>query len=456
MTFPFKLQDKQQWSAIEALLDTWFSQNFSRDSVLPFDSSSNQLNDVFIAAALFKRGAAGVRDTGTGNSFFPQTPTEPTNLGKAIFFKTWDLFVSQQLNAFSKSENLALVVDQKLLLLHPKIQETCRQLKLALHILDCNEDAKNLSQVARLCSQLNPNCQSILVIGGGICCDIAALAGSLLRLKIKLMPTTLLSLIDAGIGGKSGVNHPRAGKNQIGLFAQIDELICIDELLTTLSTQLLCDGLAEVMKHAWLSGNFEKWQPAIKKILTLSAEQAFADNTVQQLIHENIEFKKAVVQSDPFEKNLRVMLNLGHTVAHLLEALNLSHRGSRHYLPSLSHGIAVSFGLSSLIRCGLLKNPPEGFVEILERIQAPQQLSQPLFNLDDSLESAKSILLQDKKNTNRSQALQQPRVRCVLPSYGALHELPTTNTIEQFTQQNVVSMDPEVLIRRLIASGVIQ
>jgi 3-dehydroquinate synthase len=456
MKFDFKFTGPEQFVPVTQLLEEWFKGQFSRNSVLPFRSSQTKPNDACLAAALFKRGAAGLYDAETGSYIYPSPPAETFEIAKPVFFKSWSDFFAKHILVRKDLQKTIFVADQTLLHLHPHLESDLAQTQAKIYVLKCTEEDKTLSSVAAVCSAAGAECNSMIIIGGGICCDTAALAGALLQLRITLVPTTLLSLVDAGIGGKTGVNHAQAGKNQIGTFASIDEIICVYELLQTLQPALVCDGLAEILKHSWLCGRFEQWKPAIEKLLSMPSGKAFAEKDVQTLICENINFKRIVVQFDPFEKNVRVLLNLGHTIAHLLEALHLRLQSQNFSLFPLSHGMAVLQGLRCLAENGLIQSPPSGFQEIIKRIQYFQKIPQPLFQLGEYSEVAKTLLLQDKKNTHSPETLNAQQVRCILPAYGALGTLPRPESAQEFTDDCVAYILPEDLLRHMTSSGIIR
>ncbi len=166
---------------------------------------------------------------------------------------------------------------------------------------------------------------TVLALGGGVVGDLAGfVAATYMRgIPFVQMPTSLLAMVDASVGGKVGVDHPRA-KNLIGAFKQPALVVADTRFLRTLPERERRCGLAEVVKHgligaphllAWLESGAWAW-PA--------------------LIREAIAVKKAIVEEDPFERGRRAVLNLGHTFAHALEVV------SDYALP---HGEAVAVGL---------------------------------------------------------------------------------------------------------------
>lgn len=455
MKFQFTFTGAEQLRNIEGLLDDWFKGGFPRDAVLPFSSSLLKTNDALAAASLYKRGAAGLRDDDTGKLFYPEKLPEQTEIPEPVFFETWPDFINTRFTQSHDQEKTILVLDKTVLSHHPSVARSISKTKARLFIFECTEENKNIDSLARICSEMTGGLTSVIAVGGGICCDVAALAGCLQGLRITLIPTTLLSLADAGIGGKTGVNHRLAGKNQIGLFARTDEIICIHELLQSLSGDLVTDGLAEILKHSWLTGNFEKWRPAAEKLLAQPAGSAFLDADVQQLILENINFKRSVTGADPFEKNLRILLNLGHTVAHLLEALILHQKSRTGEDLKLSHGMAVLSGLKCLLENSLIGSAPEGFHHLLSAILKRRNIHFPLFDLGNETQKAKDILIQDKKNRLSSVSQEELRIRCVLPQYGSLNRIPDRASADKFTDACIAYILPDELLGYIRKSGII-
>jgi 3-dehydroquinate synthase len=171
----------------------------------------------------------------------------------------------------------------------------------------------------------------IVGIGGGIVCDITGLAASIFMrgLKFGFVSTTLLSQVDASVGGKNGVNF-RGYKNMIGTFNQPEFVICDNELLKTLEEREFIAGFAEIVKAgaikdeniiSYLENNYEK---ALNK----------DPDVINKLVYDSILIKSKVVESDEKEKGERRKLNFGHTFAHSFEKLT-----------GILHGEAVSAGM---------------------------------------------------------------------------------------------------------------
>ena len=174
-----------------------------------------------------------------------------------------------------------------------------------------------------------------IALGGGVICDVAGFAGSVYNrgCKVILIPTTLLSMVDASLGGKTGINFHNA-KNQIGTFYPAkDVLICID-CLKYLSQKEFINGLAEVIKHAFLTENkalYELLRDSNADILSRNKE------VLRKLVELSLDVKRSYIEQDPKETNgIRTALNLGHTFAHALESFTRM---------QWSHGEAVAWGV---------------------------------------------------------------------------------------------------------------
>jgi 3-dehydroquinate synthase len=171
----------------------------------------------------------------------------------------------------------------------------------------------------------------VIALGGGVVGDVAGFAAATYLRGVPFVqaPTSLLAMVDASVGGKTGVDLPQ-GKNLVGAFKQ-PALVAIDpETLKTLPSDEFRSGLAEVIKHGMIgdAGLFEVMEG--RSVLPLS-----------DLIARAVQVKAAVVQEDPFEQGRRAVLNLGHTFGHAYETLS----GYR-----LRHGEAVSIGLAAATR----------------------------------------------------------------------------------------------------------
>ncbi len=194
----------------------------------------------------------------------------------------------------------------------------------------------------------------VAVVGGGALCDVGAFASSVYMrgLNFQLFPTTLLAMVDAAIGGKTGINYG-ALKNMIGTFYPARDVIIAPSFLHTLSEHNLRCGLAEVIKAGMLGDG---------GILSTLSEHAHTVTRARQREHENTEetpwwdaliwnaanVKMNFVESDFTEKGERAFLNLGHTFAHAIEAESKARARDKQW----DHGNAVGLGIRSALRLG--------------------------------------------------------------------------------------------------------
>ena len=183
-------------------------------------------------------------------------------------------------------------------------------------------------------------------LGGGMVTDLGGFAAATFKRGIPFIniPTTLLSMVDAAVGGKTGINF-NGLKNEIGAFAPASEVIIDSEFLKTLDNENIMSGYAEMLKHGLIS-NQENWKELIKFDFCNDINY----DLLQQMIAKSVAIKEKVVEQDPCEKGIRKSLNLGHTIGHALESFSLQ---SEH--PSL-HGYAVAWGLVSELYLSHIKS----------------------------------------------------------------------------------------------------
>jgi len=197
------------------------------------------------------------------------------------------------------------------------------------------EDIKTLATVETILKKLiHFSCDRgsfIVGIGGGIVCDIAGFAASvfLRGVNFGFVSTSLLSQVDASVGGKNGVNLD-SYKNMVGVFNQPEFVICDLALLNTLPKQEISNGLAEIVKHALISdaGMFNFIEENYQKALALDYD------TIFRLVTDSVKIKSQVVQKDEKESNERRKLNFGHTIGHAIEKIEKA-----------GHGRAVAMGI---------------------------------------------------------------------------------------------------------------
>jgi len=171
-------------------------------------------------------------------------------------------------------------------------------------------------------------------LGGGMVTDLGGFAASTFKRGIQYIniPTTLLSMVDASVGGKTGINFGGL-KNEIGVFNCASSVLLDTEFLRTLDHQNICSGYAEMLKHGIIS-NTENWAELLNFDL-----RDIDYSHLQQMVAKSVAIKEKIVEEDPTEKGIRKALNLGHTVGHALESLAL--KEDRTVL----HGYAVAWGM---------------------------------------------------------------------------------------------------------------
>jgi 3-dehydroquinate synthetase len=299
-------------------------------------------------------------------------------------------------------------------------------------VLNADEQDKSLSATGRILTEAGrlrlERSDPIIALGGGIVCDVTGFAASIYRRAVPVIqcPTTLLAMVDAAVGGKTGVNvdipgeqgeKPRLVKNLVGTFHQPVRVICDVAALKSLPVRELRCGLAECLKHALLApsqgdAKLRDWtQSNLDATLKLEAKSLI------ELVKRNVAIKARVVQADERETSTkpdggRMMLNLGHTFAHAMETLpGLSWRNPDLSLQvgPLKHGEAVGLGLLAASRVSeKLKLVSAGFSEevkaSLEKIGLPTRIT--------GLPATDSIIarMRDDKKVDAG------RVRLILPT----------------------------------------
>ncbi len=171
-------------------------------------------------------------------------------------------------------------------------------------------------------------------LGGGMITDLGGFAASCFKRGIKFInvPTTLLAMVDASVGGKTGVNFGGL-KNEIGVFNDSECVILSTDFLRTLDTHNLLSGYAEMLKHGLISDT-KMWAALVNFDL---GNPDYAQ--LSRMLADSVKVKERIVAEDPHEHGIRKALNVGHTAGHALESWSM-----RHGCPIL-HGYAVAFGI---------------------------------------------------------------------------------------------------------------
>ncbi len=221
-------------------------------------------------------------------------------------------------------------------------------LKKAKHIIigatDANKTLDSLSHVWSELQRMGATRHSLMVnLGGGMVTDLGGFAASTFKRGIPYIniPTTLLSMVDASVGGKTGINFGGL-KNEIGVFNNARYVILDTTFLRTMDHENILSGYAEMLKHGLIS-NESMWAGLLNFDLhTLglydSSENQASLKDLAQMVADSVAVKQRIVLEDPTEQGIRKALNLGHTAGHAFESLALQRQ------PVL-HGYAVAWGL---------------------------------------------------------------------------------------------------------------
>ena len=237
-----------------------------------------------------------------------------------------------------KADNLFVLTDettQKLCL--PLIKDFPCMSGASPIVIKAGDENKSLEAVVHVWEELQhmgATRHSLLInLGGGMVTDLGGFAASTFKRGIHLIniPTTLLSMVDASVGGKTGFNFGGL-KNEIGVFRNASSVILDTTFLNTMDHENILSGYAEMLKHGLI--NNEKM---LAELLTFDVEHPDL-NVLQRMVAESVEVKQRIVLEDPTEQGIRKALNLGHTIGHAFESLALKRQ------PVL-HGYAVAWGL---------------------------------------------------------------------------------------------------------------
>ena len=309
--------------------------------------------------------------------------------------------VEQLLQQLLPKRRVIVITDSNIDRCHPALVSSYEHI-----IIGLGEQAKSLTTLEKVYTQLMEmgadRSTFLLGIGGGIVTDITGFVGAtyMRGVDFGFIPTTLLAMVDASVGGKNGVNIG-GFKNMVGTFLQPNFVICDTAKLSTLSDREFAAGLAEVIKAAVIADAelFELLENS--DFTTLRADNKLLSRVVEAALKVKID----VVATDATEKGLRRVLNLGHTIAHAIE------KSTRVY----NHGEAVAVGLCTVAaaaeRMGKLSVEDRARIESLcERYNLPTQLP-------ELIEKLLKAIRKDKKREGDS-------LHLILPTaIGAVEDL---------------------------------
>lgn len=285
------------------------------------------------------------------------------------------------------------VIDKELFALYPSLFSRLQKQEYLL--FESTEKSKNIEQAQilydRLIGQNFTRSDLLVALGGGICGDLSAFVASTFMRGMRFInvPSSLLAMVDASIGGKTGLNYKNF-KNMIGTFYEAEEILCDPTFLESLPEPEFYTGLCEMIKIAAVldASYFE----ALENTRTKKIEKS-----IFPLIRTAQDLKAALVKSDLNDYGKRNALNFGHSIGHALEEIFLA-RGEQ-----LSHGIAVSIGMAEMMRRSLKhglceKSACDRLLSMLEKFGLPG-------NTEEKTEEIFHYLLHDKKRRGETHRL---------------------------------------------------
>ena len=268
----------------------------------------------------------------------------------------------------------------------PKIKEA---VSITIGAEDVHKTLETLASVWTALSNQGATRHSLLInLGGGMVTDLGGFAAATFKRGMAYinLPTTLLAMVDASVGGKTGINF-NGLKNEIGAFAPASSVLIETDFLRTLDAANFFSGYAEMLKHGLISRT-DHWAEL------LNFDTAHIDyRALKLLVGQSVQVKEGIVAQDPYEKGIRKALNLGHTVGHAFESLALAENR-----PVL-HGYAVAWGMVcelylSHLRVGFPKDKMRQTIQFIKE-------NYGIFHFDcKKYEQLYAYMTHDKKNTS--------------------------------------------------------
>ena len=253
---------------------------------------------------------------------------------------------------------------------------------------DVHKNLETLAFVWQALSEQGATRHSLLInLGGGMVTDLGGFAAATFKRGIAYIniPTTLLSMVDASVGGKTGINF-NGLKNEIGVFAPASSVLLETEFLRSLDAHNFFSGYAEMLKHGLIST-----PEHLAELLSFDTEQIdYA--ALKAMVGRSVQVKENIVEQDPKEHGIRKALNLGHTIGHAFESLALAENR-----PVL-HGYAVAWGIVCELYLSHIKTgfPKEKMRQTIQFIK--ENYGAFAFNCKQ-YDRLYELMLHDKKNT---------------------------------------------------------
>ena len=267
----------------------------------------------------------------------------------------------------------------------PKLATTCPIELIEIASGELHKNLETCVGIWNVLTELKADRKSLLIsLGGGVLTDLGGFVAATFKRGIDFVniPTTLLSMVDASVGGKTGVDLGVL-KNQIGLFANPEMVIVDPDYLPTVTPREIRSGMAEVIKYGLT------YDAALYRVIMATPNLNIVD-----LIHRSIEIKNTIVLADPKEQNKRKILNFGHTIGHAIESYYLESEDKEN----LTHGEAIAIGMIAecYISSKLLDFPLDELTALKKSIT---NLYGKVSILQEDVKHILTYLIHDKKNT---------------------------------------------------------
>ena len=257
-------------------------------------------------------------------------------------------------------------------------------------VMQAGEENKHLSTCEKLWNELSSlgadRNSALINLGGGVVTDLGGFVACTFKRGIDFynIPTTLLSMVDASVGGKTGIDLG-ALKNQIGIIQEPQQVVIDSQWLSTLPLEEVRSGFAEMLKHG-LIADANYWGK-LKGLVNLTPE------VLSPYIKPSVAVKSEVVQEDPYEKGLRKILNFGHTLGHAIESYFLVTPSKQRLL----HGEAIAIGMVleaylSIECCGLSPEEAKEIKLVFQKFYPQVEIK------EEDVDAILALLRHDKKN----------------------------------------------------------
>lgn len=253
---------------------------------------------------------------------------------------------------------------------------------------DSHKDIESLMMVWKGLQEGGASRHSCMInLGGGMVTDLGGFAASTFKRGINFIniPTTLLAMVDASVGGKTGINFGGL-KNEVGVFNDSKFVILDTEFLKTLDTENICSGYAEMLKHGLISTE-AMWE----ELVCFNLDKPDLKQ-LQRMVGDSVKVKERIVEQDPHEQGIRKALNLGHTFGHAFESWALKRK-------PILHGYAVAFGLIPELYLSVAKTgfPTE---KMRQTVNFIKEFYGSLDITCDDYDELIELMHHDKKNQN--------------------------------------------------------